>query len=149
MVVTAEDLAAQLKDFRPSLLNEKLTEERFRNHSHKVTYLYRAVEGAPSEVYLHCVASVEPTSADAKSAFLGLGTPHALAEERPDPDTAAAGDESKSVLLFVQGKLIGRHFVVRAGSRVLALTLTGASLDGPGFATLLQPKLAALKRLEP
>lgn len=149
LVVTIDDVKPLPEGITKVDSAEKLTRLVHTDGSTEVSYEYDTTLAA-RPIYLLSTVTDSLSARDALQEFLGRSAAVKLGsvvtstplDETPRDDLLKWGDQSRSMLLTVQGQPAGNYFLARKGTLIFSLMLSGVHLDKPeSFRKVVQPHL--------
>eukprot|EP00913_Durusdinium_trenchii_P008963 g8429.t1 len=152
VLFTAKELEGRLDDFNYDPAKEVITKEKYIDNSYDLDYEYE-----DESVIVLCNVTVDTSVSDAKASFstMWAGSKLVLGFDS-EVDVMAQdhwlrwGDESRFATLKSNGETFGHMLIVRKGTRVFYLGLSGVYFeDAQQLNEFIMPTLAKLEGYQP
>ncbi len=159
VVLTADKLAAKVRDIHIVQGQEKITKVRQRTGTYVLRSTYGTADPAKRELYFQCTVAVSPRESEAQSIYTQSTGPLDLGpgwdgknglRKSPLQDLFHWGNESEGILLMRGSTFVGNVLSTRKGKRVFHLVILGYSFHDPKkVQALFNPILEQFDHYEP
>ncbi len=157
MLLDIEELAPTMIDFDPAPAHETVLKQRYYNGTFEIDYVYDDLSDETSP-FLNYNITFEVRVSDAIASYHSMWTAltftmSAVSEGEmsiQDRDHLFSwGDQSRFVIVTIDGLPVGNLFIARKGERIVSLILTGVYFDDSiAISELLLPQLNELDQYQ-